>query len=116
MADIHATKQILGLVLALTADIEAISAQQLDGFSAILKFVPLIPKIGPALRDIKQVVPEYRDLDDNERAELKAYVQSELDLIDDNVEVAIEMALSVAIDLSQLVQALQGNQVVHPIG
>jgi hypothetical protein len=78
----------------------------------LIKFVPLIPKIGPALRDIGDIPPEYLELSDVERADLKAFVVEQLDLTDKGAEVAIEQALAVVIDLSQLFQSLQSVRVV----
>ena len=100
-------KEAAALVLPLVKIIEDVAGEQLSGFSALIKFVPLISKIGPALRDLKDVPLEYADLTDVERVELKAYVHEQLDLSDDNTEAVVEQVLDVVIDLSQLFQSLQ---------
>lgn len=70
--------------------------------------------LGPALRVVKsakpaidaiksgQLLPELKDLSPEEREELKALVDSELDLESDALEAVIEKALHVVIDLSDI--------------
>ncbi len=105
--DMHNLKEVLSLVLPLVRIIEDVADQQLSGFSALIKFVPLISKIGPALRDLKDIPLEFADLTEAERVELKAYVSELLDLKDDNVEATVEQVLHIVVDLSQLFQSLQ---------
>lgn len=60
---------------------------------------PAIDAIGSG-----QLLPELKDLSDEERAELKAFVAEEFDLSNDGLEVAIEKALQIAVDLTRLIQ------------
>lgn len=74
--------------------------------------------IGPALKAAKavkpaidalksgQLLPELKDLSEEERVELKEFVSVEFDLRDDALEAAIEKGLQIAIDLSKLIQGL----------
>lgn len=74
--------------------------------------------IGPALRVAKSVKPaidavgggklvaELKDLSDEEKAELKAFVESEFDISNDNLEQMIEKAIGVVVDLSDIVKGL----------
>jgi hypothetical protein len=97
-------KELLGLILSVGEAIESVGGSK--GLSAVLKFLPVIPRLGPGLGNINLVIPEIKDLSEEERSELKAFVSSDFDLKDESIEASIEQALYVLIDLSQLIQVL----------
>jgi hypothetical protein len=74
-----------------------------EGLAAVKAF-------GPGLAALKSglVIPEIKDLDDVEKAELKMFVGEEFDIDEDTIEVAIEKVLSIAIDFSDLLKLRSG--------
>ena len=54
-------------------------------------------KLAAAVKDFKALKIEFKDLDETEKAELIAYVETELDLENDQVEAMIEEAFAVLI-------------------
>lgn len=103
---INAIKEILSLVFGLVNVIDDVAVNHLGGLAAVLRFIPIIPKVAPALHDISLVIPQLKDMSDAERAELKAFVASEFNISDDKLELTIEQVLDVAIDLSVLLKSL----------
>lgn len=63
-----------------------------------------IMQIGPAFTGIDKVGGEIKDLDEAELAELKLFVEEELDLANDKVEEIIEKALGIGVQVYGLVQ------------
>ena len=59
-------------------------------------------KVQPALKDAHLAWPEYQDMDEVEALELESFVESEFDIPNDKVEVAIEQGLKVAVALREL--------------
>lgn len=53
---------------------------------------------------LDQVVPEFEDLDDAEKADLMAAMKSKFDIEDDKLEGAIEDGLGIVVDAVSLVQ------------
>ena len=97
-------KNVLGLGLSVGQLVEALADGV--GISDIAKLVGVVRKAPSAIAALKsgKVLSELKDLDDTEKAELKAYVAAEFDLADDKIEAAIEAGLNVAIDLSDLLK------------
>lgn len=64
--------------------------------------------VKPAFDAIKsgKLIPEVKDLSDEEKADLKAFVADDFDIENDALEAVVEKALSVVIDLSALIQAV----------
>ncbi len=56
--------------------------------------------------EIKQ---EYRDLDSDEMEELKDYVENELDIANDKVEVVIEKSFGLLVAINELVIAIKND-------
>ena len=101
---IEELKEVLGLGLALGELVEALSDGV--GISDIGKLVGVVKKAPAAVTALKsgKVLPELKDLDVAEKAELKAYAMAEFDLANDKVEAAVEAGLSVVIDLTDLLK------------
>lgn len=97
-------KEVLGLGIAVGQLVESLADGV--GISDIGKLIAVVRKAPAAVNAIKsgKVLPEIKDLDDAEKAELKAYAASEFDLADDKVEAAIEAGLFIAIDLCDLLK------------
>ena len=74
----------------------------------LTKLIMIVPTLGPAVSDIDQVLPEFKDLDANEAEELKVMARKELgDVIsDEKLVVKIEAALEWSVATVKLVQAL----------
>lgn len=53
---------------------------------------------------LDQVVPEFKDLDEAEQADLKAFLKEKLQLADVNLEAAIEKGLDIVTDAVKLVE------------
>lgn len=65
--------------------------------------------VGGAIRslnglDLKQVLPEIKDLDAVERAQVLELFQKELDLKDDDLEAVVEEGLGIAADLASIIE------------
>lgn len=101
---IEEVKQVLALGVALGQLVEALADGV--GLGDIGKLVAVVKRAPSAISAIKsgKVIPELKDLDDAEKAELKAWAKAELDLKDDKLEEKIEAGLWVAIDLCDLLK------------
>jgi len=93
-------KEVVGFGLTLGETIYGV----FDGIDAVdaMNLMELIKRAPGAIKDIGLVIPQALDLDDEERAELKAFVEADFDIPSDKIESAIETALSVVIDLTKL--------------
>ena len=72
---------------------EALAARLEDGKVTTWEMITLIPKVLPivqALRETKEIIAEFKDLTEEEVAELTVFVAENLDLEDDELEAAIE--------------------------
>ena len=101
---ISEVKDVLGLGLAVGELVEALADGV--GISDIAKLVGVVKKAPAAVAAIKsgKVLPELKDLDDAEKAELKAYAASEFNLANDKVEAAVEAGLGIVLDLADLLK------------
>lgn len=99
-------KDVVAGALGVSSLIEAVA----DGISIgdIGELVQAARKVPAAIAAIKsgKLIPELKDLDDAEKADLKKWSVDECDLEDDKAEAVIEQVLSVAIDLSDLLKVL----------
>ena len=94
-------KEAVGFGLTLGETVEGV-LNGIDGADAV-KLMEVIQKAPAAVKGYENIIPQAADLDDEERAELKKFVEEDFDLDSDNIEIAVETALKVAIDLSKLV-------------
>lgn len=98
------TKQAVDFAIALGKGIEA-SAQ--DGKWSLIdipNFIPALASLLPAIEGLDQVPLEFAALTPEQIDELKAYVNANLDLNDDEVEAFIEDAFKVMLDIFMLVK------------
>ena len=70
-------------------------------------FITPLLSIPEALENIESVPGELKDLEAAEKAELMAYVQTELDIPQEKVELVCEAAFGVVLELATLVALLQ---------
>jgi len=93
-------KEVVGFALSLgelaEGLIKGIGAE--DMFNAI----EVVKRAPAAIKDIGQVIPEFSDLDEGEKAALKSFIEQDFDLESDNIEEIVETALKVAVNLSAL--------------
>ena len=105
---IEETKELLSFVFSLA---EAIKKSNADGdfsWRDGLNFVEPIKRLGPAIDNIEDIIPEIQDLDANEWNELITFVSENwnLDTIDaeDDISVRIEDGLNAGIELIRMTQ------------
>lgn len=98
------TKQVLDAMIALG---KAFEQSLKDGKLNLLdvpNFIAFFTLILPAIEDISEVPFEFQVSDPEQIAELKQYLQENLDLDDDQLEAFIEDAFKVALDLFAFVK------------
>lgn len=70
-------------------------------YGQLLSLVDELASIGGISSE--QVIPELKDLDESERAELLSFIKVKFDIPDDVLEATIESALSIVVDAVALV-------------
>ena len=105
---IQETKELLEFVFSLA---EAIKKSNADGefnWRDGLNFIEPLKRLGPAIDNIEEIVPEVADLDSEEWAELVEFVSSKWDLdtgdADDDISDRIEDGLNAGIELVRMTQ------------
>jgi len=105
---IEETKELLEFVFSLA---EAIKKSNADGefnWRDGLNFIEPLKRLGPAIDNIEEIVPEIGDLDAEEWAELVEFVSSRWDLDtgdgDDDLSDRIEDGLNAGIELVRMTQ------------
>ena len=105
---IQETKELLEFVFSLA---EAIKKSNADGefnWRDGLNFIEPLKRLGPAIDNIEEIVPEVADLDAEEWAELVEFVSSRWDLDtgdgDDDLSDRIEDGLNAGIELVRMTQ------------
>ena len=105
---IQETKELLSFVFSLA---EAIKKSNADGdfnWSDGLNFIEPLKRLGPAIDNIEDIIPEIGDLDANEWNELITYVSEQWDLdnsdSDDDLSERIEDGLNAGIELVRMTQ------------
>jgi hypothetical protein len=113
--DMKNTTEAVGFVLSLGEGVYGLADGKGTLLSDALAFVAVAQRAPAALKDVKLVLPEMQDMDEAEKAELKAFVARDFDLADDQLELLVEQALAAAIEFSELLkllpQALQAKVV-----
>lgn len=109
--DIHATKQVLGFTLSLGEGVAALGDGEGTLLSDALSFLEAAKRAPAAFRDRSLVLPELQDLDDAEKAELKAFVVQDFDIKANEVEAVIEQTLVAAIEFAELLKLLPTRRV-----
>ena len=85
----------------------------LDGFqfADVAKFVEAAKRLPAAVKDVKLCLPEFADLDDDEKAQLVEFVEADLELPGHvDTELAIEKGLAFAIALSDLAKLFANEE------
>ena len=105
---IQETKELLEFVFSLA---EAIKKSNADGefnWRDGLNFIEPLKRLGPAIDNIEDIVPEVADLDSEEWTELVEFVSSKWDLdtgsADDDISDRIEDGLNAGIELVRMTQ------------
>ena len=105
---IEETKELLEFVFSLA---EAIKKSNADGefnWRDGLNFIEPLKRLGPAIDNIEEIVPEVADLDAEEWTELVEFVSSRWDLDtgdgDDDISDRIEDGLNAGIELVRMTQ------------
>ena len=105
---IQETKELLSFVFSLA---EAIKKSNADGdfnWRDGLNVIEPLKRLGPAIDNIEDIIPEIGDLDANEWNELITYVSEQWDLdnsdSDDDLSERIEDGLNAGIELIRMTQ------------
>ena len=105
---IEETKELLSFVFSLA---EAIKKSNADGdfnWRDGLNFIEPLKKLGPAIDNIDDIIPEVADLDAEEWNELITFVSERWDLDsvggDDDISLRIEDGLNAGIELIRMTQ------------
>ena len=105
---IQETNELLSFVFSLA---EAIKKSNADGdfnWRDGLNFIEPLKRLGPAIDNIEDIIPEIGDLDANEWNELITYVSEQWDLdnsdSDDDLSERIEDGLNAGIELIRMTQ------------
>ena len=105
---IQEPKELLSFVFSLA---EAIKKSNADGdfnWRDGINFIEPLKRLGPAIDNIEDIIPEIGDLDANEWNELITYVSEQWDLdnsdSDDDLSERIEDGLNAGIELIRMTQ------------
>ena len=108
------TKELLDFIFSLAEAVKKSAADGKFSWSDGLNFIEPLKKIGPAIDNIEDVIPEVMDLDASEWNELVDYCQTKFDFLtesDDGEEIDIESkiedALNAGIELLRLTQIIK---------
>jgi len=112
---IEDTKQLLDFIFSLAEAVKKSAADGEFSWSDGLNFIDPLKKIGPAIDDIDNVIPEVMDLDASEWNELVDFCQEKFDFITEStedgeevdVESKIEDALNAGVELLRLTQIIK---------
>ncbi len=98
------TKQAVDFAIALGKGIEASAQDGKWNLVDIPNFIPALAQLLPAFEGADQIPFEFTALSPEQIDELKAYVNANLDLADDEAEAFIEDAFKVMLDIFMLVK------------
>ena len=108
------TKELLDFIFSLDEAVKKSAADGKFSWSDGLNFIEPLKKIGPAIDNIEDVIPEVMDLDASEWNELVDYCQNKFDFITESddgeevdIETKIEDALNAGIELLRLTQIIK---------
>ena len=111
---IEDTKELLDFIFSLAEAVKKSAAAGKFSWSDGLNFIEPLKKIGPAIDNIEDVIPEVMDLDASEWNELVDYCQNKFDFITESddgeevdIETKIEDALNAGIELLRLTQIIK---------
>lgn len=98
------TKEVLAFAMALGKAIELAKEDGKITLSDAPNFLPALLALFPAIDEAEAIPMEFKVSTPEEIAELKQYVKDNLDLKDDELELFIEDAFKVALDILLLVK------------
>lgn len=98
------TREVLTFVIALGKAYEAAKSDGVINVADLLHLLPVIDKIGPAFEGIENVQIELMAMTTEEADELKAWIKTELDLQDEEIEEFIQAAFAVVVDLWMVIR------------
>ena len=112
---IEDTKELLNFIFSLAEAVKKSAADGEFSWSDGLNFIDPLKKMGPAIDDIDNVIPEVMDLDASEWNELVDFCQEKFDFITEStedgeevdVESKIEDALNAGVELLRLTQIIK---------
>lgn len=102
--DVQNIKEVVLFLCRLT---DGIVKSAPDGFSVWKdwgNFIDAGKALIPAIKDFRQIPKEYADMDEAERAEIVQMVKDEFDIPNDKIEVFVEKAFKVGLELADLVE------------
>jgi len=103
---IDEVKSVIQMGLSVGELVDALSdGIGLGDIGALLRAAKAVKPAIDALKSGK-LIPEIKDLSDEEKQQLKDFVAAEFDIKDDALEAAIKKGLQIAIDLSDLIKGL----------
>ena len=106
MAGVQESKELLGFGLSVGEGVAALIDQG-PSLADALKFLEAVKRAPAAFKNIAQVLPEMKELDELEKAELKSFVVADFDIPQDKAEEVVEGALCLVIELSDLLNLLK---------
>jgi hypothetical protein len=107
MPDIKETKEALAFVLSLGNALGTTLADGKITLSEAPQFMGALMAAPAAFQGLTEVPAELKDLDDAEKAELMAFVQSEFDIPNDQIEGVIEEGLALALAIYTFVEKVR---------
>ena len=107
--NIENIKTVLAFVIGIGERVDKVTAEDSAGGKKItggewLGSAVLLTGVPGLLKSIPEFLPEFKDLDSEEKAELKDFVNTEFDIANDKLESVIEKAVGIAIELSNIAQ------------
>lgn len=104
MLGIENLKKLIDLGLRIPKEIADVTEDGKVTIGEVFGFLPVATEIIAVSKSWKDVVAEFKDLDDQEKQSLYQYFADKFDLPNDKVELFVEHALLQAITLIKLVE------------
>lgn len=101
------TKEVLKFVIALGHAVDQSLVDNKIGLEDAMNFYGAVLAAGDAFADISLVAQELGDLSAEEKDELIAYVENDLDLRSDKTEEIIEKGISVALNIYEMIKLIK---------
>ena len=104
---IEETKDVLAFVFSFITAVKKSYEDDNFNWRDALHFVDPLNKLGEAVKNVDEVLPEMEDLDEEEWEELIEYAKSEFNIADENAEYALDVALEVGKGVLNLVSTVR---------
>jgi len=111
---IKETKEVVKFGVELGEAVDRAMSDDKMEVADLVHLVPAFTAAGPAFSDISLVPKEMKDMDEAESKELMDYVESELDIENDQVEEVIEKSLRAVLALHDVYLAVRGPELEVP--